>query len=198
MREPRGRVAVLQAIVEIGRQLAFGFPERGGVPLRAIRIVNRNERRLAAHGQAHIEPRQLAIDQVPQAFDTGPLLRRIGFSDTRCLPNPLHLHGVLELNLAVLDEPGDGRRRGRVGRACQRDMTFSGKQSRSRIESDPTRAGQIHLAPGMQVGEVAFRPRRTLERLHIGCELDEITGYEARREAQMAQQLYEQPTRVAA
>ena len=69
---------------------------------------------------------------------------------------------------------------------------------RRRIEADPARAGQIDLAPGVQVGEILVRAARAVERFHVGLELDQVAADEARREPEMAQQLAEQPRRIAA
>ena len=72
------------------------------------------------------------------------------------------------------------------------------KQPGGGIEADPARAGQIHLGPGVQIGEVALGAGRTLERLLVGLELDQVARDEARREAEVAEHLHEQPRAVAA
>ena len=43
-----------------------------------------------------------------------------------------------------------------------------------RIEVYPARAGQIDLAPGMQIGEIDRRTGGTVERNQVGLELDQI------------------------
>ena len=93
---------------------------------------------------------------------------------------------------------GHRRRRARFRRARQRNMAFAGEQAGGRIEPDPAGAGQVDLGPGVQVGEVRFRARRAVERLHVGGELDQVAGNEARGQAEMAQHLHQQPGRVAA
>ena len=77
-------------------------------------------------------------------------------------------------------------------------MALAGEQPRGRIEADPAGARQVDLAPGMQVGEVDLGARRAVERLHVGLELDQVAGHEARRQAQVAQRLHHQPAGVAA
>ena len=72
------------------------------------------------------------------------------------------------------------------------------EQAGGRVEADPAGAGQIDLAPGMQVGEVLVGAGRAVERDEVGLELDQVAGDEARREAEMAEDLDEQPARVAA
>ena len=77
-------------------------------------------------------------------------------------------------------------------------MAFAGQQARGRVEADPAGAGQVDLAPGVQVGEVDLGAAGAVERLHVGLELDQVAGDEARRQAQVAQQLHQQPAGVAA
>ena len=77
-------------------------------------------------------------------------------------------------------------------------MPFSSQQTRGRIHAYPARARQIGFAPGVQVGEISARTRRAIQWLFVSHQLDEIAGDEARRNAQMAQQLHQQPSAVAA
>ena len=55
--------------------------------------------------------------------------------------------------------PVIGRGARRLGRARERDVAFAGEQARRRIEADPAGAGQVDLAPGVQIGEVAVGAR---------------------------------------
>ncbi|CDF96513.1 hypothetical protein BN844_4972 [Pseudomonas sp. SHC52] len=77
-------------------------------------------------------------------------------------------------------------------------MPFASKQAGRRIQADPAGAGQVDLAPGMQVGEVHFGTGRTVEAFHIGGQLNQVTGDEPCGQAQVSQQLHQQPGRVAA
>ena len=74
----------------------------------------------------------------------------------------------------------------------------SGEQTGSGVQSDPARARQVGLAPRVQVGEIDLGARRPVERFHVRLQLDEIAGDEARRDAQVAQQLDQQPAGIAA
>ena len=96
------------------------------------------------------------------------------------------------------DAAGDRRGARRLGRAGQRDVSLAGEQSRRRIEADPAGARQVDLAPRVEIGEVAVGADWTVERLDVGLELNQIAGHEARGEPEVAQQLHEQPGRVAA
>jgi hypothetical protein len=77
-------------------------------------------------------------------------------------------------------------------------MPFAGEQARGRIEADPAGARQVHLAPGVQVGEVMVGSRRTVERFDVGHQLDQVARNEARRQPEMAQHLHQQPGGVTA
>ena len=103
-----------------------------------------------------------------------------------------------EPNLGLLDAALDRRGACRLGRAGQRNVALAGQQARRRIEADPARAGQIDFAPGMEIGEVVRRTLGSFEGLLVGRELDQVTGGEARGEAQIAQDHHQQPARVAA
>src|SRR5205814_1884469 len=48
--------------------------QRGGGPLRGGVVVGGDEGRLAAHGEAHVLPPQIAVDGVAQRLDRGPLV----------------------------------------------------------------------------------------------------------------------------
>ena len=78
------------------------------------------------------------------------------------------------------------------------DVAFAAEQARGRVEADPAGAGQIDLGPGVQIGEIVVRALRPVERIDVGPELDQIAGDEARGEAEMAQDLHQQPGGVAA
>ncbi len=112
--------------------------------------------------------------------------------------NPRDAHLVMKLDLARTDLARDRRCRRRLGCGREWYMPLAGKESRRWIEADPSRARKINLGPRMQIGEVLRRTDRTIERFHIGLELDEISRDEARREADVAQNLDQQPCGVAA
>ena len=66
-------------------------------------------------------------------------------------------------------------------------MSFACEEARGRVQADPASAGQVHLAPCVQVGEVDFGARGTVERLDVGLELDQVTGDETRRKPEVPQ-----------
>ena len=83
-------------------------------------------------------------------------------------------------------------------RRAQRQMALAAEQAGGRVHADPAGARQIDLGPGVQVGEILVRALRPFERIDVGLQLDEIAGDEAGGEAEPAQDLHEQPRRVAA
>ena len=84
-------------------------------------------------------------------------------------------------------------------RRCRdRQMAFAAQQARRRVESDPAGARQIDLGPGMQVGEIVFGAGGAFERFYVRPQLNEVAGDEARRQTDVAQQLHQEPCRIAA
>lgn len=173
-------------------------PTRGSVPFGAVRVVDGDEGRFAAHGQAHIAFKQVGIDLPPQCLDRPPLFIGVGLGDTWRFPDSLDRHFVAELRLARFDQTTDRRRRGRIGTARQRNMPFPGEQPGRRIKANPAGTRQIHLAPGVQVGEVDFGARRAVEAFHVGGQLNQVAGNKPRRQTEIAQQLHQQPCRITA
>ncbi len=155
MKQPAGGEAAQQPVDEIGREAALGRPECRHVPLVSVHVVDRDEGRLAAHGETHVARRELAIDDMAERLDRGPLRCRIGLGGARRLGDARHLHDMVERHLARLDRAADGCGTRRIGRAGERDMALARKQPRGGIEPDPARARQIDLGPGVEIGEVA-------------------------------------------
>ncbi len=112
--------------------------------------------------------------------------------------HPTHGHVEIERHLGRAGHAGNRRGIGVMGRCGQRNMAFARQQTRGRVKPDPARAGQINLAPCMQIGEVVIRARRSVERLQIRLQLDQVARAEPRRKAQIAQDLHQQPRTVAA
>ena len=133
-----------------------------------------------------------------QRIERSPLLVRVRLGDARRFVDARHLHRVLELDLAVVHQSADRGCRSRLRRAGHRQMPFASHQAGRRIESDPARARQEDLAPGVQIREVVVRPGRSVERLHVRLQLDQVARHEPRRQAQVAQHMHQQPARVAA
>ncbi len=77
-------------------------------------------------------------------------------------------------------------------------MAFAGEQAGGRVQADPAGAGDVHLGPGMQVGEVVVGAAGAVQRLDVGLELDQVARGEARGQTEVAQCLHQQPGRVAA
>ena len=187
-----------QALEQLGRQATFVRAQGCSVPLGAVWVVDRNEGRFAAHGQAYVVLEQVAINLPAQGLDRQPLFFGIGLGHPWRFPDALHRHLVGKFALARLHQPTD-RRGGRwIGTAGQRDMPFTGKQPGRGIQANPASAGQIHFAPGVQVGEVHLGTGRAVEGFDVGGQLNQITRDKSRRQPEVAQQLHQQPGRVAA
>ncbi|MCY1172907.1 hypothetical protein D9M73_130510 [compost metagenome] len=197
MYQPLGRVVLAHALEQFGGQPSFIRPQCRGIPLGAVRVINGHEGRLAAHGQAYIAFQQIGIDLPAQGLNRLPLVVGVGLGDPWCFPNPLHGHFVAEFALAGFHQATDRCRRRRIGTTGQRNMSFTGKQPGGCVQADPAGTGQVHLAPGVQVGEVHFGTGRTVEAFQVGGQLNQVTRHETRGQSQVTQQLYQQPRRIA-
>ena len=181
------------------RQRLAGIPlPLSEMPFGSIVVVERNESRLPTHGEPHVSGAQIGIHLVAQFFDGMPLLGGIWLGDARRLVNPLDGHLVSEFGIAGVEQAGDRRGAGSVRRAGERDVALAGQQPGGGIESDPAGAGKVRFGPGMQVGEIGSGARRSVERLHVRHELNQIAGNEARGQPEVAHDLDQQPGRIAA
>src|SRR5258707_10855863 len=66
-----------QSKEKIARQPPLMRTHRTDIPFFAVTIVNRHERWLATHRQAHVLHLQVMIYPVPQRIDGGPLFRGV-------------------------------------------------------------------------------------------------------------------------
>jgi len=176
----------------------LGRPESLGFPFGSVTIRGRDEARLPAHRQAHGAGLKRAVDQSPHAVDRPPLRLRVGPRDARRLGQARDLHLEGELGRRLLDEAGDRGGGDRVGRGGELDVAFAREQAGGRVEPDPSCAGDIDLAPGMQVGEVGLRPGGAVDGFDVSRRLDQLARAETRGEAELAEGLDRQPGRVAA
>ena len=113
------------------------------------------------------------------------------------LGDAVDLHVEAEVDFGEARHAGDRRGVAVVRRGGERDVALAGQQAGGRVEADPAGAGQVDLGPGVQVGEVVVGAGRAVERDEVGLELDQVAGDEARGEAEVAQDLHEQPAVAA-
>ena len=183
---------------QIAGQHALFVRDRREIPFGAVRIVHRNEGRLPAHRQADIVLGELRVHGMAQRLDFFPLRVTVRPGDAGRFVDAGHAHFVLQPGFAFVHRPGNRRGGRRLRGAGQRNMALAGQQPGSGVQADPARAGQIDFAPGVQVGEILFRPARAVERLLVGGELNEVAGDKTRGQSEMAEQLRQQPGGVAA
>ncbi len=105
-----------QAIDQALGQPSLLGAKRGGIPFLAIHVVDGDEGRFAAHGEANVAGQKLLIDLGAERFDALPLLGGVGQRDARVFVNARHRHLVRELHFALVDAAGNRSRRGRLGR----------------------------------------------------------------------------------
>ena len=65
-------------------------------------------------------------------------------------------------------------------------MSFTGEQARCGVQSDPSRAGDERLGPGVKVCEVGFGAVGFTLKPLVRRELDEIARHKPRRDAHMS------------
>ncbi len=187
-----------QALEQIVAQPLLFIGQGGEMPLVAETVVERDEGRLAAHGQAHIRLVEHRVDLVAQRVDRRPFAVGIGLGDAARFVDAFQRHLVAEGHIGAFVGPGDRGCTGRIGRTAQRDMALTGEHAGRRIEADPASPGQIDLVPGVQIGNVPGDAGRPVQRFDVGLELDRVAGDEARRQALVPQDLTGQPRHVAA
>src|ERR1035438_789738 len=123
-------------------------------------------------------------------------------ADVAAVPEPLWYLRVNTLRRSRLSDPALRALLASLAAAERwaggRDGSPAGQQPGRGIESDPAGARKVHFGPRMQVRKIGGGAGRSFERLHVGHELNQIAGNEARRESQMAHDLDLQPSRIAA
>ncbi len=198
VKESAGREARAQATDEAVGEPALARAQGLGVPFGRLEVVDRNEGRLAARGQADIAGPEVGVDPLAEPVERLPGLVREGQRDARRLRHARDLHSVLEGDLARVESAAD-RCRGAVVRGRrERDVALAAEQARCGVEADPAGARHVDLGPGMEIGEVVTRAQGAGYGVDIGSQLDQIARDEAGREPELAKQLHHQPGRVPA
>ncbi len=178
-------------------------PQSIDVPLRAVRLVDADERRFAAHRQAHILRLKVRIDAMRHLFHLEPIFFGERFGRPRGIIQAANRDGIVEVHVGRFNRALNGRSLGSVGGADEWDVTLAREQARGRIHSDPTRTRQKYFRPGMEIGRVGLRTARGV-RLHlvrrflVRCQLNQIAGDEACGDSQMPENLHQEPCRVTA
>ena len=178
--------------------LFLAASERRDVPFRLVRLLGADEGRFAPDAEMNAGRAQVFVDPIAESQDRGPLRLAVGLRHARPVDDARHAHLEVELAFDLLDGAGDRRGGDRIRRRRERDVALGREQARGRIEADPAGTGDITFAPGMEIGEIARRPGRALDRLLVGRELDQVAGNETCGDVEAAQDLHEQAGRIAA
>ena len=172
--------------------------QRCRVPLGPFHAVHGDEGRFAADREPDVLFAENVVDLGTHGVDGCPRFLLVGQRDPRRFEDAPHGHCEFEGALAFPHDAADRRRAGRLGRACERQVTFARQEPGGRIESDPSRAGKKHFAPSVQVRKVAGGARSVLARLNIVAQLDQVPRCEAGGESDVPEHLHEEPRRIAA
>ncbi len=196
--QPVGGPRRLEAVGQVGGALSLVRTVGGRRPLRRDLVVHRHERRLTAHGQPDVCRGQPLVDTAADLADRPPRLVAVGQGDPRVLVHAGDGVGELQHRFARLGAAADRRGAGRVRGGRQRDVPLAGEQPGRRVQADPAGAGDVHLGPRVQVGEVGGGPRRPVERLDVGGQLHQVARHEAGCQSHPAQDRHQQPCGIPA
>ena len=127
VQEPAGREAVAQAPDERVGERPLGRADRLGVPLFRLEIVDRDEGRLAAHGEPHVVGDKRRVDLLAQSVERLPGLLGEGLGDARVLGDALDLHVEAEIDVGEAREAGDRRGVAIMRRRRERNMALAGR-----------------------------------------------------------------------
>ena len=191
---------------EVGAQRAdqpvgiarLGRADGIAIPFARFPAPLRDEGRFSADGEADVLIVEVGIDPCPQRHQRVPA--RIGerLGDAHRFGDAADLHFEVEIHLRRFGHAADRRGRAIMGGGAERDMAFAREHAAGGVERDPACARHIGLCPGVQVDHVLGDAPRPFERFDIGDELDRIARDEAGGKAKPAQQLDQQPGRIAA
>ena len=164
-----------------------------GVPLRTLKVVDREVGRLAAAGQPHVVLRELGIHLLPQGINSCPGIVGEGPRGSRLFGDAVDPHDDIKGCLAGIDAASHRGGAEGVGSARQRNVALGSQQAAGGIQANPAGPWQVGLSPCMQVGEIAFRSGRAVDRLHVGCKLNQIARAEPGCQSQPPQHRHQQP-----
>src|SRR5262249_62135380 len=126
----------------------LGGADGGDVPLRPLHVVERDEGGLATHREAHVTRAQALFDRLTEGVDRRPLLLGERARRTRRLRDARDRHRVREIDLAVVDRPGDGRGLPRLGSGGEREGALGGGEAGGGGEAEAARPGAEETRPG--------------------------------------------------
>ena len=201
--DPAERVDAAQPFREDSGELALVLAVGIRVPLGAglallVGTVERDERGLSPHREAHITRLQPFVDGDAERVDARPLRLRVRLRRAGVFVDADDLVAELERHLDRLRRSLDRGGAGGMRRRAERDVSLAGEQGARRIHADPAGARDVDLGPRVQVGEVVLGAAGPVERLLVGGELHEVARDEPGGEPVLAQQADEQPGTVAA
>ena len=112
MQQPARREALAQPADQLVGERALGRADGGDVPFRRFEIVDGDEGRLAAHGQAHVLRREIAVDLFAELVEPRPGFIRERLRDARRLADArdAHLEGEVDIGKPALPVIGAAER----------------------------------------------------------------------------------------
>ena len=141
---------------------------------------------------------KVGVDLLTQRIELRPGGVGKRLCNSRRFADALDVHLEREVGIGRPRRARDRRGRAVMRRGGDGDMPLPGQHARGDVEPDPAGAGEIDFGPGVQVGEVALDLARAFDGIDVRAKLDQIAGDETGREAEVPQDLNQQPGGVAA
>ena len=123
---------------------------------------------------------QFDVYMLTQNFNRHPLGIGVGLSHTGIFMDAPDVHAEVECRLANVGSARYRRRAGRDRGTRKRNMPLPRHESRSWIQANPARAGQINFSPGVQIGEIFAWAGGTIYGFDIRRKLYQITRHKTR------------------
>ena len=172
-------------------------PERAGVPLGQLGVLARVEGRLAAHGHAHAEGRELGVGAPTRLAQASPDLVGVGRRRARLVTEARDRHAKVDLLGGHLGAAVERRGQGRRRRAGERDVALGRHQARGRVEADPAGTRNIGLGPGVEIDDVVIEALGQIGQHAFVGDLDQVAADEAGRDPASTQERDQEHGRVA-
>ena len=129
MQQAMRRECFAQPARQFVGQHALALAKRRDGPFGRLIIVDRHERRLAAHGEPHILAREIGIDPLAERIERGPGFIGERPRDARRLGDARDADPEREGRLGGLDRAGDRRGGTEMRRCGEREVAFAGQQA---------------------------------------------------------------------
>src|SRR5690606_1636025 len=142
--------------------------------------------------QAHVRRMHLGVHAISNTDDVRPLLIGVRLRHAGSIDHTFDVHRKAELRLDLLDPALNWPCCCWLRCTRKRNVPLSRKQPRGGIQTDPSSARHVTLAPGMQISKIGGWSRGAVHWFLIWGELNQIPGNESRCEPHVSQYIHQQ------